>query len=874
MTNTFENAIANLVTKTTQLTDEVIDKMADIDQRVTDAKTELDGHWLDKATEINGEWVSKKAEIDAKLNTFDNRIIYVAPTAQNAGTGVDSDNATTLADALSNHLIPSVANTIKLAQGVHVLPAQELKDIFLVNFEPDGVYDANNPAVICTPNTIDSMISTNVSGITSESQTCDAHGHDESTFHFINSTVQFNNVRLRGTRHCLKLEQSTVFTSGDMDLDLWVYSASCTSHSGTAIHAIDSQIYSASELDINLWHPDYTGCSDVLVEHVAPIYLDNSKHIVKGLLAWSSNLLNIADYPTQETMGWYAPFEVSHATAFNIINGSHLHIDRLYINNVKQLFWADNGSLQISFMEMGEHSAPLQFLGQARGHDARIAITDRDIAWHDDTDPHIVRIENVGNVPEQASLIAYDGAQVYLDGVKLTTTATASSTFMAIDTADVLLQNSIIYAPDRDNNQGFMQITHNTNGKVTCKNSQLATRLGDNDTGFVALRGGFTQERNNQLNFSQDYQVDTYGQYQDSEGSIFGVATSNEVVATHPSIESIILEDKTFKVPEDYSSLETAVEAAGKLLISPESTITIELAAGEHTIDQSLIIRNLENVIIKGAQPLQKSLVSFVSVTGSARNWSVTLQLSDVTNVNVGDSLQITNITGTGTPQVHLGIWQIIAKSGNNVTVKNLCPNSSFPSNTVTGGTGLVQKTLISSSHQEGITLEHAKIQLQNIAFQNVITVISHSDVVFTNIGCLKNNSTFISGSDGTLQLNNVAICGCADRGISILKINTEIFGAVILSSNQNVGLFFHEARINQEPTGYRSLYCLYNTIGIFAIFGSTLRLHSGGNYFLHNSQLDFRVERGSYATLAYQGSPKLSPALNTVGNDWSCITK
>ncbi|WP_353571129.1 hypothetical protein [Candidatus Albibeggiatoa sp. nov. BB20] len=859
MTSTFESAIATLVTKTTQLTDEVIDKMTAIDQRVTDAQTELDSHWLDKSTQINGEWISKKAEIDAKLNTFDNRIIYVAPTAQNAGTGVDSDNATTLADALSNHIIPSVANTIKLAQGVHVLPAQELNDIFLVNFEPAGVYDANNPAIICTPNTIDSMISTDVTGITSESQTCDAHGQDETTLHFINSTVRFNNVRLRGTRHCLKLEQSTVFTAGDMDLDLWVYSASCTSHSGTAIHAIDSQIYTASELDIHLWHPDYTGCSDVLVEHVAPIYLDNSKHIVKGLLSWSSNISS-ADYPTQESIGWHTPFEVSHATAFNILNGSHLHIDRLHINNVKQLFWADNGSLQISFMEMGEHSTPLQFLGQARGHDARVALTNRDIEWHDDTEPHIVRIENVGNVPEQACLIAYDGADVYLDGVKLTTTATACSTFMAIEAAEVFLQNSIIYAPDRDNNQGFMQITHNTNGKVTCKNNQLATRLGDNDTGFVALRGGFTQEQNNQLNFSQDYQVDTYGRYQDTHGNTQGMFS--------------FAGDKTFKIPEDYPTLEAAIADVSKLVISPDSTMTIELAAGEYTLSQDLAIQNMENLIIQGAESFEKNIVSIVSVTGSADNWNVTLQLSDTNDIEIGNYLLIHDVIGTGIPEVHLGGWEVIAISGNNITVKHYCPETIFPTNTVSSGTLKVLKTVLLNNK---LSLDSCRnIALKNMAFVQQTVNVNFSELGMTNIIFSQHISNIVGSN---LTLNLLAGCKGDNRGLTVVRTQVDSANKVFFNSNQAAGLWIIEsASLNFNASNLNAImYSLYNREGIFAEDSVNVRMASQGtkrHYVLHNYGIaDLFARTNSFIEAQlYEGTPVCSPAINTEGNIRSFI--
>ncbi|MCV6636997.1 hypothetical protein [Candidatus Albibeggiatoa sp. nov. NOAA] len=873
MTTQLEEAVVELITETDELTHEVINKIQTIDQRVTDAEIELDTHWTEKSTVINNEWISKKAEIDAKLSTFDNKIIYVAPTAQNASTGIDADNATTLADALTNHLIPSVANTIKLTAGVHVLPTQELKDVFLINFEPAEVYDSNNPPIICTPNTIDSSISTSTTGITSDSQICDAHGYDEAPLIFRNSTVQFNNIWLRGTRHCLKLHGSTMFALGDVHLDLWVHSASCTSHSGTALHAVESNIYSDATLSINLWHPDYTGCTDVLANHAAPIFLDHSQHIQKGKLIWSSNIEPSA-YPKQMSIGWRTPFETSHATALNVVNGSQLHIERLKVNNVMQLFWADESKFSVAFMEMDELSQPLTYFGQARGQNTQVSLTDRNAAWYDNAEPNIVRVENVTTDPEQACLIAFDGAQIYLDGVKLTSTATACGTLLATETANALLQRNVVYAPDRDNNQGFMQIAHNTGGQLIAKANTFTTRLGDNDTGFVTVEGGFTKLKANTLDVSHEYQISTYGRHQDDEGNTYGGEVST---ANNSDLEATIA-DKVFNVA-DYANLEAVIADINNSVFAPSTLITLNLPAGNHVLSQDLAIENLDNLIIQGEAPLSRSLVSLIGATGSAGNWNITLQLSNTTGVDVGDYLLVHDAFGVPDQEMHIGGLEIIAKSGNNVTVKNYYPDSSFPDHIVRpGGMANVIKTKISGH----ISLNHCS----NVQFNNITIDTLH----LNNVADMSIDDVFVKNGlrvDYSQLLIYKAAMSSRDvyAALHLNHSSAKIKYYLAVNAASNVGVFLEYSRLDDdgsvlltEAVGEDN-----NLITIAYCQGEGVLASKASKVFFYSvplilfNSIDYHATLDSYIKFvnSYLGTgfATLSPAINTEGNSQSLIT-
>ncbi|MCV6636999.1 hypothetical protein [Candidatus Albibeggiatoa sp. nov. NOAA] len=855
MTMTLENAVTQLVNQTDELTYEVVDKITAIDQRVTDAETKLDNKWDEKNAEINSAWDAKRTEIDAKLNAFDNRVIYVAPHAE--GTGEAADNPTTLAEALSKHIIPSATNTIKLSAGQHILPNQALRDIFLINFEPAGEFDPENPVIICTPHTIDDEISTDIVGVVSDSQICDAHAYDETALHFINSTIRFNNIQLRGTRHCLKFDKSTVFTSGDMQLDLWIYSASCTSHSGVALWAQDSNIYSEANLPINIWHPDYTGCTDVLADHAAPIFLDNTQYLQKGQLTWSSNI-ELTEYPRQTTIGWRNEFEAAHATAINLVNGAQLHIERLKINNIMQLFWADNASLSIAYMEMDQHSDPLYWLGQARGQKAHITMTNANADWPVEIAPNVVRIENTSNHPDLASLIAFDGADVFLDGVRFSSTACPCGSFMTTEAAEVFLQNSEIYALDRENNQGFMHISHNTNGKVIAQKNQLTTRLGDNDAAFVTLEGGFTKEKDNQLVCSAEYRVDSYGRHQDTLGNTQGLFS--------------FAEDKTFKIPEDYPDLATAVKAISDLVVAPSAHITLDLAAGEHVLDQSLTIQNLQNITIQGAEPLEKTIVSFISATGSAGDWDVTLQLNDASDVEVGNYLLIHGVGGTGIPEVHLGGWEVIAISNNNVTVKHYCPESSFPANTLTMGQVKVLKTILVGNT---ITINSCTgLEIEHIALDQVTLGVLSSYLSLTKVAASQHR---FYTANSFVTLNLLTVCKGASFGCYFEKSTVNSNDLLIANSNTSHGVhIFESASFNCHANNPQAiLVSIYNQRGLFVRNSSITRLagNSKDYYILHNVSDDIGAISNSFIEIeSYTGSPTFSPPLNTEGNTRSFI--
>ncbi|EON2766771.1 phage tailspike protein [Escherichia coli] len=133
--------------------------------------------------------------------------------------------------------------------------------------------------------------------------------------------------------------------------------------------------------------------------------------------------------------------------------------------------------------------------------------------------------------------------------------------------------------------------------------------------------------------------------------------------------------------------------------------LTINLPAGAVNLSEKTIIRsqNVHNLSIAGVKH-STTIAGLVGVTGSKKSYLVTVSLNDTSNASVGDVVMIRHdITGTGGYHIHCGGWVVTAVSGNNVTVKNTCHLSEFPTSTITGGSVVILKSILKYAGCDGI---------------------------------------------------------------------------------------------------------------------------------------------------------------------------
>lgn len=850
---TLTEEVANLVTSTDALTQNVIDKIGQIDSELDAKKTEIDGYWTTKSAEIDGYWSNKETEITQRLADFDNLVFYAAPTQAGTADGLSSANATTLQDIVENKLVNSVVNKIYLLGGLHVLNSgTTIENYFILQFLPDGVYDALNPPIIITPSTTDSDISRDEIGNPSPSQTCTAHDSDEYPLLIKNSMVMFENIRFRGTRHALRLESSTAVITGESHFDVWIFSISCTAHRGVGLYCVDSRVYGSGQWHINMYHPDYTACSDILSNYAAPIVCERSGIFLHGRLEWAGNI-PVAELPTENIAKYRATVESSPRTCINARDRSLIQIKNFAYKGCAQLFYTENQSvIDVQYVEAIVGTEPVKWVGQALDH-SKISLSNKFDDWPTDVQKKF-KVENTGNVTENASFIANIKSEIFLEGIEVIGTC-ACSTFALLDKdSEFYAENSIISSDDRDGNLGFFKILQNFNSKAFVKNSVMSTRNGDNDTAITTISGKTISE-NNVITSTIPY-------YQNN----FGILIKDGVVHGNVSFN----EHTHFSIPGDFSSLSDALDFLSDKTWPSDNYykyVYIDFSEGEHTFSERINILNKQNLIIRGVEPVVKNIISVTVNGGSAGNYDISLQLNSVEGLQVGfyvliesdgvaGSFPAKGVTGTGDFRSLSGCYEITAIAGNFINIKHTCQKSTFPVMDITSGYLSFFPTLLSFNVPDGsgIFCGASNVILRDLCIAGNETYTHWS----TPTGVNNHNSQILLDHLGIVKFQNGIM---SSSGASSTNMN------YCCVSNSNNGLF----------TIYNSIASMYGCVlnGNLMVGLNARHLSKCAMTYsiIKSNDLDISATEASSVHYYRSESENLSPILNTVGNGNSIIT-
>lgn len=196
--------------------------------------------------------------------------------------------------------------------------------------------------------------------------------------------------------------------------------------------------------------------------------------------------------------------------------------------------------------------------------------------------------------------------------------------------------------------------------------------------------------------------------------------------------------------------------------IQIDGTLTLNIATGTHSFTAPIKVfssgLNVNGLKIIGATPVSLSITSQVSVSGSSGAYSVVLGVSTITNVSVGDFLHTWQVTGTGTPEIHRGIWEITAVDVVNtrITVTNTCRKATFPTNTISTSSSVVLKTILKFANCDAFVVTGSRID-----FMNNVAVVGNSDSYWSS----SNVSGTEKGTHGiTIGSMTVAVNGKPDN--------------------------------------------------------------------------------------------------------------
>jgi hypothetical protein len=384
---------------------------------------------------------------------------------------------------------------------------------------------------------------------------------------------------------------------------------------------------------------------------------------------------------------------------------------------------------------------------------------------------------------------------------------------------------------------------------------------------------------------NSDIAIDSYN----SSGRIFATNSKSQVSGCQVNFENfskihdVCLVDNS--VTETVSTatesvLNAVLNKYNYVALPSNTTLTINLPSGVFSLTAPLTLPQLGGnaIIINGVAPTSYTITGAGSVTGSTANWSVPINLSSATGINVGDYVGIDgDITGTGSWYWIAGCWKVTDVSGNTVTVTNTARFSSVPSFTLTGGTLWKFNTVLkqTTSGATGVIL----MNLHEISLNNVAIVTDNGNGTGLQIyNCTKVNINKVGVTNFTTGTE-------IKNGISKIYLNGFLMSGGSLSGD---GCDFHWG--NSHLYGNNGNYLITNgnrATGFYNAYNncSEIKLISCANYnwgfygLMCNALFSGIIAKDNISngiTVLYQSRvvllgtstyDSISPAVNTWGN-------
>ena len=235
-----------------------------------------------------------------------------------------------------------------------------------------------------------------------------------------------------------------------------------------------------------------------------------------------------------------------------------------------------------------------------------------------------------------------------------------------------------------------------------------------------------------------------------------------------------------------------------------DGTLKLNVSSGTHIMTSPVVVSSsvLSGLSIVGEDPVIVSITGQVSVSGSAGNYSVVLAVTNASNISVGDFIHTYAVTGTGTPEVHRGGWEILSvdTENNQITVKNTARCASFPVNTITASESRIIKSVLRFNNCNGFVVKGSCL-----SYVDNIAVVGNSDDYWSSsnvTGTEKGTHGFLIGAV-SVQLNGklddaneygvslghvscgrfVCVNGFDQQGI-VVELNGSFYGDFVSSCN------------------------------------------------------------------------------------------
>jgi len=332
-----------------------------------------------------------------------------------------------------------------------------------------------------------------------------------------------------------------------------------------------------------------------------------------------------------------------------------------------------------------------------------------------------------------------------------------------------------------------------------------------------------------------------------------------------------------------FASVYGALKYLNSKIINLEYIVTIEVAAGTYIEPTTItdIYPYIHRVIINGDYDDTLSITSIQSSSGSSGNWSVVLNVSDVSKIEVGNYVNVSNCSNITNAEYVGGCWEVTNVDSNNsrITVVNKHRASIFPSgalnadltvlktifdgnnNTIYGfnvfnGNSMYCTGIAYINFDTGLYVSSSSINITNCGFNGCSTAINcrhggfvDADNVFISVTSPSRPGIVVYNGG---SMNFKGICnGCLHNGIQVGYASHVYLNGVISTGNDGHGCtVFAGSTVNLTGGMYtKNKYCgIYVFDNSFARFNSDTKFNDNDTYGI-DSRYDSTIRRGSAST-------------------------
>lgn len=166
----------------------------------------------------------------------------------------------------------------------------------------------------------------------------------------------------------------------------------------------------------------------------------------------------------------------------------------------------------------------------------------------------------------------------------------------------------------------------------------------------------------------------------------------------------------SLRVPEDFSTVNAALASLKFKRLPHDVEFTILVSGTLANSEPIVVDTNLNNVNIVGPEPDVLSVSSITAISGVSGAYDVTLALSSVANVEVGDYLIVrgnSTLIGNALAGEHWGCWTVTAvnSGAGTATVRNTARCSGLETSPTTGATATLIKTVLKFGNSDGLCI-------------------------------------------------------------------------------------------------------------------------------------------------------------------------